>query len=97
MINLHLIIHYHTIRPLIWSKRTAEVEIVRLTSTTPKLEIWISLTSEETFADLTKMLVFSKATRMSSKLPEHQHIAQNAIVFRDMYLQFSARHNNLLV
>ena len=57
MINLHLIIHYHTIRPLIWSKRTAEVEIVRLTSTTPKLEIWISLTSEETFADLTKMLV----------------------------------------
>ena len=22
-------------------------------------------------------------------------IAQNAIVFRDMYLQFSARHNNL--
>ena len=24
-------------------------------------------------------------------------IAQNAIVFRDMYLQFSARHNNLHV
>ena len=31
-----------------------------------------------------------------NKLHE-KYIAQNAIVFRDMYLQFSARHNNLLV
>ena len=27
----------------------------------------------------------------------NSYIAQNAIVFRDMYLQFSARHNNLHV
>ena len=29
--------------------------------------------------------------------PALTNIAQNAIVFRDMYLQFSARHNNLHV